>query len=176
MKYFTMIFTSLAVAIIVPLIFKILVKKVEVKEEFQSHFEINIKWFRVLSVVLFVVTSVLTILINIFVGLEIWVNIILALCIISCALFVVAGRFNVLVSDGEIVYTPCFSKTKRFHMKHISLIKIQQGPYGMEEYIIYVFDKKVLRLSNVMKNVGEFINMARAYDIKIETIEFKNED
>ena len=166
-----MIFTSVAVAILLPLIYKVLVKKVALKDDYKIYFEINVKWLRVFSIIMFVITCVLTMLINIFVEIPFYINIILLFCVLYFTFFIVVARFNVLVNDGEIVYTPSFSKTKRFHMTNISLIKVKREQYGIEKYTIFVFDKKILNLSNMMKNVQEFINMARAYNIKFEYVE-----
>ncbi len=161
------IITCIIVAFVVPLIYNLLQKKIELKDEYKLHFVIEYKGFRITFIVFLALTCILAI-IGIFANVEFYYYIILGCLALFCILFIVILRFKVVVFDTMIIYTPSFKKTMRFNVKDISYIKVRELNYGIINYAVYIGDKKIFSLSNMNKNIQEFINMARANNVTFD--------
>ncbi len=168
MREGSMIISSVVVAFLIPFIFGMLKKDIKLTNEFKTHFVIDVKWLMKLSLVFMIITFTLTILLNICVELPIFANIILIVCNLSYIILIVACRFKIVVNDNEILYTPSFAKRKKYAFSDISVIRIKELNNGIVNYKLYIGDKKIFSLSNMLKNVQEFINMARANNVRFE--------
>lgn len=169
MRYLPSISTSVLVAILVPLIISSFAKKIEYKNEYKSFFIIEIGWLKSFSIPFFIICFVLTVIINIATILPIWANILLIICNIIAFFFVIMEfRYKIVVYNHTIIYTPLFAKKKIYYLDDITKIEVRSLNYGIINYQIFIKDKKIITISNMLKNVEDFINLARANNIKFE--------
>lgn len=168
MKSFSMISVIIFVSVLIPLTFRTLVKDVKLNHEFKTKFIIDVRWLKNTCLVLFVISCILTIMLNLSIKLAIWKNILLIIANLIFILIIIACRFKIVVSENEILYTPCFGKTKIYNLNDITLIKTTLLNYGIINYKVYIGNTKIFSLSNMLKNVEEFISMARFNNINFE--------
>ena len=158
----------IVVAFLVPLIFKSLVKEVTIKDEYKTIFEINAKGLRTFNRILLIILLVLTLVLNLALNPPLYGNIILICCIFISILLNIASRFNVTINGDEIIYTPSFSKSKKYKLDDITVIKIKNYQQGIIKYSIYANDKIIFSISNMLNNTEDFINLTRKHGIKFE--------
>ncbi len=80
-----------------------------------------------------------------------------------------AFHYKIVVYNHTIIYTPLFAKKKIYYLDDITKIEVRSLNYGIINYQIFIKDKKVITISNMLKNVEDFINLARANNIKFES-------
>lgn len=81
---------------------------------------------------------------------------------------IIFARYKLIVNGDEIIYTSFFAKTEHYNFNDITLIKVQMDMYGITYYNIFIGDQRIFKLSDMNKNIQEFINKARSYNIKFE--------
>ena len=170
MRYSSLTFSCLVVVIVVPLIMRSLTKEIKYKNDYKKLFVMNISWLRKASIIYIICVFILTILMNLAKSLELYENILLICCMIVAIFLLIASRFRILVDGDKIIYTPMFSKTKEYNLKDITLIQIKENQYGIVTYLVYIGEKRIFGISNMLKNAEEFINLTRANNIKFEHV------
>ena len=166
MRNLTTILTIVIITLFIPFIYNIMIKKAKACDENTLNFEINIKWLAKIFVVLLLIDASLMVIVNIVEDLPFYVNVIFIATLLIFALVLYVCRYNIKVNGSEITYTPCFGKSMKLSMSDITHIVIRKLNYGIIGYDIFVGTKKVFSLTNMLKNVESFINIAKSNNIK----------
>ncbi len=157
------------IALFIPVVFVLLQKDIVLKKEFKDSFIIDYKNMLKFIIVIFVITALVSIMLIIAAPMPFWAYIILVVCNLVYIFFIVIiSRYKLIISSDEITYTSFFAKTKCYNFNDITLIKVRKLNYGILNYQVFIGDKRIFSLSNMNKNIQEFINKARSYNIKFE--------